>query len=89
MSTVHINAPRPVELFIRSGRCLDCKKFTRFIGLGFEWYGSNQTCLRCGREWNDGQWNALPSHRYARRESVENAKKVWRRHLQARHAEVR
>jgi len=24
------------------------------------WYGWNSTCIKCGRQWNDGEWCELP-----------------------------
>jgi hypothetical protein len=24
------------------------------------WYGWDSTCIRCGRQWQDGEWSELP-----------------------------
>jgi len=64
---------------IRRGICPDCGKETRFISFYYEWYGSDATCLRCGRRWCDGEWMPLPFTRFARRDNIEQAKAAWRR----------
>lgn len=79
MTTLHIHAPQPDRLFVRSGVCPDCKLRTRFIGWHTPWYGCNQTCLRCGREWSDGEWMALPFVPKSRQRNIEAAKRRWRR----------
>lgn len=78
MGTLHIYAPQPDSKFIRAGACPDCKAWSRFIGFHTPWYGSHQTCLRCGREWMDGEWMPLPFVRGSRTKNIEAAKKRWR-----------
>ena len=75
---VHIYAPPAISRFIRSGVCPDCKKRTRFIGWCYEWHGASSTCLRCGREWQDGEWMPLPFMRGARERNIAKAKRRWR-----------
>ena len=75
---VHVCAPQPIKKLVHAGRCPDCKKWTRFIGLCYEWYGASMTCLKCGREFADGQWMPLHFYRYARRDNIAAAKRHWR-----------
>lgn len=41
------------------------------------WY---RQCLRCGRNWQDGEWMPLAFERGSRRKSIERAKRLWRKH---------
>lgn len=77
---LHICAPPVESFFIRRGTCPDCKRASFFLGRTYEWYGSNQTCLRCGREWADGEWVPLPFMRGAREKNISHAKNLWRKH---------
>lgn len=77
--TVHIHAPSPTSRFARKHVCPDCKKESLFIGVHYEWYGSTQTCLRCGRKWCDGEWMPLGFYRHARRDNKRAAKAAYRR----------
>ena len=79
MPAIHLYAPKPTSRWIRAGTCPDCKKRTRFLGWHYEWYGSDQVCLRCGREWSDGEWMPLPFMRGARAHNIAEAKARWRR----------
>lgn len=79
MTVLHIHAPAPVCKFVHSGTCPDCKRRSRFIGFEYEWYGADKTCLRCGRQWSDGEWMALPFMRGARQHNIDAAKRRWRR----------
>lgn len=76
---VHIHDPMPSNKYIKSGDCPDCKKRTRFIVFYTDYYGIDSTCMRCGREWQDGEWCALPFIRGIRRLNIEEAKKKFRR----------
>ena len=78
---VHIHAPKPTDKRIRIHVCPDCKKRSRFICFFTEWYGWDSTCLRCGREWQDGEWCDLPFMRGARQKNIDAAKKRWRNEL--------
>jgi hypothetical protein len=76
--TVHVCAPHAVGKFVNAGICPDCKKWSRFIGLHYEWYGTDQTCLRCGRSWSDGEWMPLNFERQSRQKSIASAKHIFR-----------
>ncbi len=78
-----ICAPAPFMKFARAGICPDCKQRTRFIGFAYEWYGANQTCIKCGRRWSDGEWMPLEFMPQSRQKSIESAKKAFRRYSQA------
>ena len=58
--------------------CLDCGK--RAISRGFfqAWYGWHDTCMNCGRMWDDGEWLTLEFERGVRRSNIDAAKKTWR-----------
>jgi len=76
---VYIHAPRYVARHIFAGHCFDCKRRTRFLAWSYEWYGAEVVCIRCGRHWSGGEWMTLPSYRYARRDSIADAKARWSR----------
>lgn len=80
-AAIHIHAPKPTMRTCIAGVCPDCKKRTRFLSWYVEWYGASQICLRCGREWEDGEWMPLPFVRGARQRNVDAAKARWRRGL--------
>lgn len=42
------------------------------------WYGWDSTCIKCGREWQDGEWCPLDFVRQSRQKSIAAAKKRWR-----------
>lgn len=75
---IHIHAPSATSKNAVAGTCLDCKKRTRFLTFFTPWYGIDSTCIRCGRQWQDGQWMGLEFARRSRALNVENAKKRWR-----------
>ena len=75
---IHICAPNAFERFVRTGICPDCKQWSRFIGLHYEWYGTDQTCLKCGRRWSDGEWMPLDFVRQSRQKSIAAAKHIFR-----------
>lgn len=78
MSTVHLHAPAATAKEIEAATCPDCKKRTRMLAFFTPWYGWQSTCLRCGREWSDGEWLPLPFARGARQRNIEQAKRQWR-----------
>ena len=78
MRHVHIHAPRATSKTIFAQVCPDCKKRTRMLAFFTPWYGDNCTCLRCGREWADGEWLHLEFARGVRARNIENAKRKWR-----------
>ena len=59
--------------------CLDCKVNSYAACFFEEWYGWDSTCLKCGREWCDGEWMALGFYRHARRDNIDGARRRWRR----------
>lgn len=79
MSLVHIYAPSPTMKAIVRCYCPDCKKQSWFTRICFEWFGPDETCLRCGREWKDKEWMALPFMRGARKYNIKSAKSRYRR----------
>lgn len=53
------------------------------ISFHYMWYGWDSTCIRCGRQWMDGEWMELDFYRYARRDNINTAKSHWRRMTKA------
>jgi hypothetical protein len=76
---MHINWAREDAKSITAVHCPDCKKRTRMLGIFQEWYGWRETCLRCGRSWEDGEWLPLEFVRGSRQKAIAAAKKRWRR----------
>ena len=76
--TIHIYAPRSTAKTVRAQVCPDCKKRTRILSFFTPWYGNDDTCLRCGRKWADGEWMPLEFSRFARAKNIANAKRIWR-----------
>lgn len=79
MTYVHIHAPKATAKALRVCVCPDCKKRTRLIQFFTPWYGWESTCIRCGRQWSDGEWMSLPFARGIRAANIAIAKKYWRR----------
>ena len=79
MTYVHIHAPQPDLKRIDTCVCPDCKQRTRMLCFHTPWYGWDDTCLKCGRHWQDGEWMPLPFERRARQNSIDSAKRRWRR----------
>ncbi len=79
MPKVHIYAPPVTRRFVLAKTCPDCGKRTRMLGWAYEWHGATVVCLRCGREWQDGEWMPLPFMRGARAHNIAEAKDRWRR----------
>jgi hypothetical protein len=76
--TIHICYPHPAEVFAHRAECGDCEREALFIGWRYEFHGVEQTCMRCGRAYRDGEPERLPSGRGGRAASIANAKKRWR-----------
>ncbi len=77
----HVSIARAVKAKIIRGPCPDCKRQrSAFVVVHYdsEFYGPSQTCLRCGRRWEDGEWMALDSVRGSRQKSIDSARKAWR-----------
>jgi len=77
--TVHVYAPAPAERMVRWSTCPDCCKRSPFAVLLYEWHGADSTCMRCGRNFQDGQWCRLDLVRDARRKSKDAARAAWKR----------
>lgn len=78
---IHINFTKTHRMELSRGTCLDCKKYTYFLQFFQEWYGWDSTCLRCGRNWQDGEWMPLGFSRTARQDNIDGAKRRFRRKL--------
>lgn len=80
MSTpyIHIYAPRATAKRAHGTTCPDCRRRTWLLQFFTPWYGWHSTCLRCGREWADGEWLRLDFVRGVRQRNIEAAKKRWR-----------
>ena len=78
--TIHVCVPSG-ERFVHTGICPDCGQWTRFLGHHYEWLGPEQTCLKCGRHWSDGEWMPLDFVPKSREKSIEAAKASWRRSI--------
>jgi hypothetical protein len=57
---IHVHAPRPDAFGLRRNRCPTCEKRTYFLWRHTPWYGVDDTCLRCGEEWQDGERSERP-----------------------------
>ena len=79
MGDVHIHNPPVTMRRIVTMCCLDCGKRTRLLGFHQDWYGWRDTCLRCGRTWDGGEWLPLPFVRGSRQKAVAATKAHWRR----------
>ena len=79
MSNIHIHRPSATAKRIVAGVCPDHGKRTRFIEFFTPWYGWRSTCMRCGREWGDGEWLPLDFYRGVRAANIAAAKKYWHR----------
>jgi hypothetical protein len=76
---VHIHAPPATAKAVCEAKCPDCKQRTRMLQWFTPWYGWDSTCIKCGRRWSDGEWQALDFVRQSRQKSIENAKAIWRK----------
>lgn len=75
---IHINSPNPTRVDIDKSRCPDCKKQSYFVNRFYEWYGSMSTCMRCGREYADGEWLPLTFSRNARKINKDAARTIYK-----------
>lgn len=78
MTIIHIHAPRATAKTTRAVVCPDCKRWTRLLQFFTPWYGWDMTCIRCGREWMDGEWTRLCFEPQSRQKSIARAKALWR-----------
>ena len=75
---IHIYAPQATAKSINIAVCPDCNQRTRMLGQFTPWYGWYSTCIKCGRNWQDGEWVALDFVRQSRQKSIDSAKRSWR-----------
>jgi len=59
-SYVHVHAPQPDDFGIRRTHCQTCERRTYMLWRHTPWYGCDETCLRCGEEWQDGERSERP-----------------------------
>lgn len=78
MGNIHIHAPEKTDRRIITAECGDCEKRSRFIEFFTPWYGWHSTCLKCGRQWQDGEWMALAFMPGVRKTNITKAKKLYR-----------
>lgn len=78
MDNIHILISPTMRKLIYADKCPDCNKRSRFIRFCYEWYGPSDTCLKCGRQWNDGEWMPLDFVRGSRKKNIDSAKAHWR-----------
>jgi len=78
LNGIHICASQPSEVSIHRNKCPDCKIKSFFVGFFVGWYGWETTCLKCGREWLDGEWCALEFERGIRKRNIAHAKARYR-----------
>jgi hypothetical protein len=76
---VHIYRPATTGKSLTSGKCIDCKADTIFVGFHQEWHGWTETCVRCGRRFADGEWLPLDFSREARRANIKSVLEQWGR----------
>ena len=79
MTYIHIHATAATAKEAVATTCPDCKRRTRMLAFFTPWYGWESTCIRCGREFGDGEWLPLPFNRFCRKENVAAAKSLWRK----------
>ena len=76
--TVHVHAPRPVEVALTREVCDTCQRSRRFVVAYYDgWYGPTWTCLRCGESWNEDARCERPFRRNWRKESIRSAWKFY------------
>jgi hypothetical protein len=57
---VHVHAPQPDAFGISRHHCPTCQRRTYMLWRHTPWYGTDDTCLRCGEEWQDGERSERP-----------------------------
>lgn len=75
---IHIHAPMSTAKELERTVCVDCKRKTIMLCFFTPWYGWDCTCIRCGRNWKDGDWMPLDFVRQSRQKSIAHAKNMWR-----------
>jgi len=77
IDNIHINWTEFTEKRISRQMCPDCGKISYFVNFYQDWYGWHSTCMRCGRQWSDGEWIPLNFSPTARKKNIENARRTW------------
>ena len=80
---IHISWVETHERRINWRDCPDCNRKSPIVSFCQHWYGVHSTCMRCGRQWSDGEWLPLPFCRGAREQSKAEARRRWKRGLHA------
>lgn len=81
--SIHINVPHYDSVLITRVKCPTCDKVRAILTMSQEWYGCRSICLRCGEQWGDGERLPRPFARGWRKQSVEEARKIWIRYKRA------
>lgn len=74
----HIYAPKPLTRLAHIETCPCCNKRSVFVAWHVEWHGWDETCLRCGDSWSDGQLRQRPFERGWRKKSVASARAYYK-----------
>lgn len=77
-SYVHVHAPQPDAFGLRRSACPTCQKRTYFLWRHTPWYGVDDTCLRCGEEWQDGERSERPLAPRWRERRKQRARQLFR-----------
>ena len=75
--------PTITDLRLQRLPCPTCKRRRWFVRWFQEWYGWNDTCLRCGENWQDGEMCPRPFRPRWRQDNIESAKRIYRRERKA------
>jgi hypothetical protein len=81
---VHIYCPEITKKKSEIVHCPSCRKKYGIVKKSlhllffYEWYGPTRVCMRCGRRWSDGEWMPLQFYKYARKDNIRSAKRMWR-----------
>ena len=76
---VHVHAPQPDAFGISRHHCPTCKRRTFMVWRYTPWYGSDDTCLRCGEGWQDGERSERPFAPRWRERNKAAARRLYRR----------
>ena len=77
MVGLHIYAPTATAKRLAGTKCHDCKQQTLMVMFFTPWYGWESTCIKCGRQWCDGEWMPLEFMRGIRQQNINTAKRLW------------
>ena len=76
---VHVHAPQPDAFGISRHHCPTCNRRTYMLWRHTPWYGTDDACLRCGEEWQDGERAERPFAPRWRERNKEAARTLYRR----------